>query len=570
MLYFTDGVNEPRRINVDRAIAGEYYAYSATNLNFELSVCKAAPVTIPNFFFDTDTNILSNNLHGNAFQFALQYLYRDGEESAISGYSRIAYTDYTAVETVENSGAKFYRDNLCKINIARENYSSIVASQSIISDIASVSKVRLRGRNGNDGAFFVIDEFDPSKALVRHVFGVAVNVYDPILKQYRFYNDGLYSPVSQDDVSKLYDNVPFSAVGQCIAGNRLMYSNYTEGRDNVDTSAAVINVTYSSSQSTGSINSPNVTSSIVTKVNGQDQITINLLASNGFSGSNVIIPAGSITKLTFKFNPSCTITHSSSAEEDDPIFYYNILSPQGIEYKVIMQSTTQTFQKRSFDLDQYVDITIYAESDLTVSQLREKIQNQLASKKVVIKSEVANNHPYLLYNNLTQSVDALVYVSESDDYYEVEWSFDDFINASGGTFTSRPYISNITSKKTGNSQNTRYIDYIYNSLAFTGTVTSHFFKASTKQADITYNAFSVTVDPNTFSSVGLEASQSFKAGCTHEIGVVYYDKYNRSGNVNVIGSFYSLPFGHPGRKLILVLVHQQPPYSHHHGLLDTR
>lgn len=555
MLYFTDGVNEPRRINVDRAIAGEYSTYGSADLNFELSVCKAAPVTVPHFFFDTDTNILSNNLHGNAFQFAIQYLYMDGEESAISGYSRIAYTDYTAVETVENSGTKFYRDNVCKIDVSRENYSDVVASQSIISDIASVSKVRLLGKNGNDGAFFVIDEFDPSRALVRHVFGVAVNVYDPVLRQYRFYNDGLYSPVSQDDVNKLYDNVPFTAIGQCVVGNRLMYSNYTEGRDNVDTSAAEIYVTYSSSQSTGNINVPNATSSVTTRVNGQNQIKIDLLASNGLADSNVIIPAGSITNLSFKFNPSCTITHASW--ENDPLFYYTVMAVGGEVFNVSMKSTTQTFIKRSSDADQYVIISIYAEKDLTVSQLREKIQSQLASKKVIIKSEVSNTAEYKLVGAPNSYGNGeLVRVSETNDYYEVEWSFDDFINASGAEFTAKPYISNIISKKTGSSQSTRTFEYVtpYTPpgsgayvTSFTASVLSQFFKVLTKQANITYNAFSVTVDPNVFSSVGLETSQSFKAGCTHEIGVVYYDKYNRSGNVNVIGSFYSLPFGHPGR-----------------------
>ena len=555
MLYFTDGVNEPRRINVDRAIAGEYNVYNGIDLNFDLSVCKAAPVTVPHFFFDTDTNILSNNLHGNAFQFAIQYLYRDGEESAISGYSRIAYTDYTAVETVENSGTKFYRDNVCKIDVSRENYSDAVASQSVISDIASVSKIRLLGKNGNDGAFFVIDEFDPSSALVRHVFGVMVNVYDPVLKQYRFYNDGLYSPISQDDVNKLYDNVPFTAVGQCVAGNRLMYSNYTEGRSNVDTSAAVINVTYSSSQNAGNINAPNDTSSIVTKVNGQDQITINLLASNGFANSNVVIPSGSITNLSFKFNPSCTITHASW--ENDPLFYYTVMAIGGEVFNVSMKSTTQTFVKRASDDDQYVTMSIYAEKDLTVAQLREKIQDQLASKKVIIKSTVSNTAEYKLVGAPNSYGNGeLVRVSEANDYYEVEWSFDDFINASGGTFTSKPYISNIISKKTGSSQTSRTFEYVtaYTPpgsgtvvTSFTASVLSQFFKVLTKQANITYNAFSVTVDPNVFSSVGLETSQSFKAGCTHEIGVVYYDKYNRSGNVNVIGSFYSLPFGHPSR-----------------------
>jgi hypothetical protein len=555
MLYFTDGVNEPRRINIDRALSGEYNSYSSTDLGLMLSVCKAASVNVPKFFFDTDTSIRSNNLHGKAFQFAVQYLYNDGEESAISPYSRIAYTDYTAVETVESSGSKFYEDNVCVIDVSRENYSSVVATQSLLSDIETVSKIRLLGRNGNDGAFFVIDEFNPDTALVRHVFGVLVNVYDPTIKKYRFYNDGLYAPVSQDDVNKLYDNVPFTAVGQCIAGNRLMYSNYTEGRDNVDTSAAVINVTYSSSTSTGDINNVNATSTVVTKVNGQNQVKVDLLAQNGFLDANVIIPSGSITNLSFKFNPSCSITHANW--QTDPLYYYDLMSTQGDVFKAYMASQTQTFAKRASEQDQYVYISIYANQDLTVAQLREKIQEEISSKRIVIKSDVSNTSDYKLVGApLSYGDGQIVRVLEGYDYYEVEWSLDDIINASGGEFTIKPYISNIVSKKPYPNADKRTFEYVTPYAPpgsgtfvtqFTATVTGQFFKTLTTQTYVTYNNFTVVVDPDTFSSVGLETTQSFKAGCTHEIGVVYYDKYNRSGNVNVIGSFYSLPFGHPSR-----------------------
>ena len=562
MLYFTDGVNEPRRINVDRAIAGEYNTYGSADLNFELSVCKAAPVTVPHFFFDTNTSLLSNNLHGNAFQFAIQYLYRDGEESAISGYSRIAYTDYTAVETVENAGTKFYKDNVCKIDVARENYSSYVASQSLIADIASVSKIRLLGKNGNDGAFFVIDEFDPNSAIVRHVFGSTVNVYDPVLKQYSFYNDGLYSPVSQDDVNKLYDNVPFKAVGQCIAGNRLMYSNYTEGRENTDVSKAGITVSYSPISDSGNINVVNASSTVTTKVTNLNQIKIDLLASNGFADSNVKIPSGSITNLSFRFNPSVSITDSNWLTT--PFFYLDVTAPGdlGVDPETFRLSMaadpTQSFY-RNTTVDQYISISVYAEKELTVSELRLRIQEQISSKKITIKSNAANSHQFKIVGATNQYGSGYVTIQESFDYYDVEFSFDDITGASGGEFICRPYLSKLVSKKTDPLISSRTVQYVspYTRpngsvvTQFNVTVNSQVLKSNIKQTDsgITYNSNYLVLDNNKFSCIALNSTQSFKAGCTHEIGVVYYDKYNRSGNVNVIGSFYSLPFGHPGRSL---------------------
>ena len=47
-----------------------------------------------------------------------------------------------------------------------------------------------------------------------------------------------------------------------------------------------------------------------------------------------------------------------------------------------------------------------------------------------------------------------------------------------------------------------------------------------------YISSQIVVSDNGFYSSG------FKWGCSHDLGVVYYDKYNRSGFVNKLGSFY--------------------------------
>ena len=49
VIYFTDGYNPPRKINIDRAILGEYDSYSADKLDYALNVIKAAPLSPPSF-----------------------------------------------------------------------------------------------------------------------------------------------------------------------------------------------------------------------------------------------------------------------------------------------------------------------------------------------------------------------------------------------------------------------------------------------------------------------------------------------------------------------------------------
>ena len=79
ILYFTDNLNPPRKINVDRAIDGEYN--SSTDFDLSLSSIKAAPNRPPSSSFSTDTTQDTNMFQENAFQYATQYIFKDGEES---------------------------------------------------------------------------------------------------------------------------------------------------------------------------------------------------------------------------------------------------------------------------------------------------------------------------------------------------------------------------------------------------------------------------------------------------------------------------------------------------------
>lgn len=584
MIYFTDGVNEPRRLNIDRAIAGQYATYNQSDLGIMLSVCKAAPINVPKFTFQTDSSFAANSLHGNAFQFAVQYIYEDGEESAISGYSRIAYTEYTASETVDKAATSISRDNVCIVDISRINSTPFPAPQSLINGnstlfpIATVTKIRLLARNGNSGSLSIIDEFDPDNDLERHIFGVKTTVYNKFTKKYRFYNDGLYTPMSQDDTNKLFDNVPFTAVGQCIAENRLMYSNYKEGRDNVDVSKATITVSYSNEPSAGTLNVPSETplvayrSSVASGPLAYETIKIDLEEVGGFSsGAPPTISAGSTTELSFLFKPQASVSYSTW--ESDPFFYYDVRDVNGNEFKVVMNANpTWTFP--SFDGSGLpsqivpISISVYSEVDMTVAELTTRIKDQLIGKKVQIRSRVPDTAQFKILdpNNVYQTQTVLTRGLTSDgssiyqDELDVEWSFEESTFASDlgdpTSFRVIPYISKIT-PVTNVSNKIRLINISNQSIVANVDIIGSFSKVNlTQQYMSGTNPYTFTINggqysnpndfvyENKFSCISLGSTQSFKAGATHDIGVVYYDKYNRCGNVNIIGSFYSLPFGH--------------------------
>ena len=232
VLFFTDNVNPPRKINVDRAIGGEYSDINQDEFDYSLNCIKAPNVYEPKAVFTSDLNIDTNLFRDEAFQFATQIVYKDGEESAISPYSKLAIPTQLTIHNVEGVGFGLASnvDNVCIID-------PNLSADGLVSS-PDVSKLRILFRSGNTGAFNVADEVPLNVSTTRQVNGSPTIIFDGS-SSFRFYNDRVVGSVSPSEVNKLFDNVPFEAKGQAISGNRLMYSNYTEGRENTNISATL-------------------------------------------------------------------------------------------------------------------------------------------------------------------------------------------------------------------------------------------------------------------------------------------------------------------------------------------
>ena len=216
IIYFTDGVNEPRKINAYRAFEAEGQAAIHGNpadptnpLNAIkeadfITACPKVPLTPITFEFASSESERRNNFIGTrGFQFAYQHIYIDGMESAISPYSDIAFPP-----SLINQGAASFVDhseyNECQLTIPTPG--------------PEIKLTRILCRQGNTGSFLVIEEIDD---------------YSP----YLFYNDKILSGVSTDEVNKQFDSVPRTAVSQTTSSNRLFYGNYLDGFDNVKVEA---------------------------------------------------------------------------------------------------------------------------------------------------------------------------------------------------------------------------------------------------------------------------------------------------------------------------------------------
>lgn len=215
LLYFTDGNNSPKKINATVAEqsftgVGGYPATFTTGTVSErllyVTLCKQPPQTPPVITFENDPSIPRNDLFEKNFQFSYQYIYRDGEESALSPYSQLSVSTSQLKDGFINQGQRnFYN----RIRVTVNN------------NKGDVSKIRVYGRLGNEGAFYLIKEINNNQT------GGTSSV--------TFTNDQSFLPLSTEVQDKVYDNVPQKADSLAIANGRLFLGGYTDGYPNIDT-----------------------------------------------------------------------------------------------------------------------------------------------------------------------------------------------------------------------------------------------------------------------------------------------------------------------------------------------
>ena len=211
LLYFTDGITPPKKINVSRAIIGGYSEVITNGTNEQklefITLAKKPPLDPPTYEFFTDTTVDDNNIYKDNFQFAYQYIYLDSEYSALSKYTDLAIADNQ------------YLDGF--IDDAQRNQFNAIRIY-VETSTADVRTIRVLGRRGNTGPWFIVGEIsNPSLA-------------SPATLYTDFRNDELYQFISQDEANKTYDAVPFTAQSQTISGSRLFLGNYTEGYPNAN------------------------------------------------------------------------------------------------------------------------------------------------------------------------------------------------------------------------------------------------------------------------------------------------------------------------------------------------
>lgn len=199
LLYWVDGYNPPRKINIQKAKADGYVTPITESV---IDAIKYPPLCPPTASYITDADLPTNYFEDVIWQFKAAYVYDDKEVSAFSPISVQILPSFSCLS--ESQG------NTIKITIPKGG--------------ELVERVIIAGREGNLNDFLEIKDQEVGKYELDSDGNYV----------YYFKNDGVYNALDLNKSVKLFDNVPQVAKAQEFIKNRITYGNITEGYDNVD------------------------------------------------------------------------------------------------------------------------------------------------------------------------------------------------------------------------------------------------------------------------------------------------------------------------------------------------
>lgn len=199
LLFFNDGLNPPKNINVNDNYGTSWkYEY--------LLIAKAPPIMPPKVVYENDTTVTINNLRNKLFQFTYRYVYVNNEKSVWSSKS---------IVPLPQQDTLLLTDDVIFTNNSRISVS--VSTGGL--DVKGIEISFRETSNGFTSDWYFIKLFNKSD----------LSIDDNVIYTYNFYNDSLYTQIDVLETSQLQDFVPQKAnAGELANGNVLLYSGITE------------------------------------------------------------------------------------------------------------------------------------------------------------------------------------------------------------------------------------------------------------------------------------------------------------------------------------------------------
>jgi hypothetical protein len=209
-LYWTDGINPPRRINISRA---KSYVTDDPRMLEDINVILRPPLYAPkiDLFFLDDADV-SNNIQEKFIYFSYRFRYKDNQYSSLAPFSSVSFhaNEYSYdYNTGDNKGML---NKYNKVNVTVDTGNEFVEELQIL--YFDTYKLNV----------YIVDNYNKKD----------IPIFDNSKYTITFSANKIYTPLESSEVTRLFDNVPLTAKAQDIIGNRLLYGNYVQFRDIVN------------------------------------------------------------------------------------------------------------------------------------------------------------------------------------------------------------------------------------------------------------------------------------------------------------------------------------------------
>jgi len=268
LLFWTDNYNQPRKINITRAIENQFY-YTKEE---QISVAKVAPYLAPilhdnsgngdSTTLTNQANLTSDYLKDRFVRFSYRYKYEDGEYTTIAPFtqivfkplndseiSNILYQNYniqdiytkTIVDIMKND----YNQVELRIPLPGEENSTMIPSPLLNGGYnwdndLRISKIEILIKESDQDVVKVIKEIDVTNDSNNlnndfltniDIYTVApegADTYYRYVYKFNYKSEEPYKILEDKQITRVFDQVPVRAKAQEISGNRIIYGNYTE------------------------------------------------------------------------------------------------------------------------------------------------------------------------------------------------------------------------------------------------------------------------------------------------------------------------------------------------------
>lgn len=227
-LYWTDGLNPPRRINIARA---KTYSVDDVRILEDINVILRPPLNSPKIDLSFDPSVQTTNIREKFIYFSYRYKYKDNQYSSLAPFSSVAFHASGFSYDYNTGDNKGMLNKYNKVNVTVDTGNEFVEELQILYYDTNALNV------------YIVDNYDKAELSIANNSRYTID----------FSANKIYTPIESSEVTRLFDNVPLSAKAQEIIGNRLVYGNYVQFRDIVNGEGDKIVPTYTLSLETEAI-----------------------------------------------------------------------------------------------------------------------------------------------------------------------------------------------------------------------------------------------------------------------------------------------------------------------------